>query len=333
MPSCREVAIEGVNVCRVTGLDRLVCRTLNCIELLNCELTHPALRPNFYDGALYFINKTDVFWLYKYYFNRKRECMKNLTTKVFLVLLVVINSCEVDVKMDSSKLSNNEITFITSDSLKIYGNLYITNKDKPVILLFHQAGSNGRGEYKDIIPILTQKGFNVVSIDQRSGGQLYGNYNRTILQFEVNPYSYCDAYADLEGALNFIIEEGFNGEKIIWGSSYSAALAILLASNRPHDISAVLAFSPASGGPMQNCSPNDVFDKLEVPLLLLRPRSEMEYESVQEQYELAKANKHSVFISENGVHGSSMLDDDRTGGDISETWKTVNLFIDKYIQE
>ncbi|OIQ37179.1 MAG: hypothetical protein BM563_09010 [Bacteroidetes bacterium MedPE-SWsnd-G1] len=259
-----------------------------------------------------------------------------------LILLFVICFCSIFYSCDSKNNSlkteteNNlkEISFITSDSIKIYGDLYEKDKSSPIILLFHQGGSNARAEYDSIIPKLISQGFNVLAIDQRMGGQYYGGYNRTVAQIKDhifgNPYSYCDAYNNLEGALNYVIESGFTGNKILWGSSYSASLAIKLGNNHQTDISGVLAFSPASGGSMKNCLPDPYFESLKIPLLILRPPNEMKSENSKTQFEKARRFGHQTYAAINGVHGSSMLVKERVGADTSKTWEVVNLFLAKF---
>jgi pimeloyl-ACP methyl ester carboxylesterase len=175
---------------------------------------------------------------------------------------------------------------------------------------------------------LFDRGYNVVAIDLRSGGQLYGNYNRTVANIPLNKFKYCDVYADSENALGYLNSLGFTGNKIVWASSYSAALVIKLAYNYPEQVSAVLAFSLASGGPMKDCSPNECFETLKTPLLLLRPKKEMEIESVKNKYDLAAQNGHQTYIAKNGVHGSSMLVKERVKLDVQKNWDVVLDFIE-----
>ncbi len=226
-----------------------------------------------------------------------------------------------------------EISFLTSDSIEIFGELYDRGKNKDFILLFHQGGSNARGEYATIIPRLTEEGFNVFAIDQRVGGQFYGSYNRTLANIPTNSfgdgYGYCDAYNNLESALDYIIDSGFSGGKIIWGSSYSASLSIKLASERPNDVLGVLAFSPASGNAMEGCSPEEFIENLNVPLLLLKPLSEMESERSKAQFELAAKYNHETYVAKNGVHGSSMLVESRVGKNVSMNWDVVLKFLNQ----
>lgn len=257
--------------------------------------------------------------------------MKYLFTLPTGLFLIVFMACRHNHDIAKAKVSDlsREVTFYTADSIAVTGDLYEVHKEAAVILLFHQAGSNAKGEYGSIIPRLTAAGYNVLAIDQRSGGQLYGSYNRTVAHFSKHTYSYCDAYADLERALDFVIEQGFSGNKILWGSSYSAALVIQLANRRQDDVAAVLAFSPASGGPMQECRSELYFETLKLPMLLLRPEKEMEIESVKQQFDLALRYKHKTYVAANGVHGSSMLVEARTESDVKAHWDAVLSFIEK----
>ena len=250
----------------------------------------------------------------------------------FITLSLILMSCNENTKEQKSTLkkeADTEITFYTKDSLKIYGDLYVVNKSLPIILLFHQGGANSRGEYQGIIPVLKEEGFNVLTIDQRRGGQRFGNYNRTVAEIPRNTYGYCDAYPDLEAALEFVKTSNFTGKKIVWGSSYSATLGIKLASENIDIIDGVLAFSPASGEPMEGCRPEEILKTLKTSLLLLRPSREAEIESVKAQLTLAKEFNHETYVAKNGVHGSSMLVEDRVGSSVDENWEVVKTFLNK----
>lgn len=246
------------------------------------------------------------------------------------IAIVTIYSCStISSKQELQDVKDAlEVSFYTTDSIQIYGDFYKVGKEAKTIILFHQARSNARGEYESIANRLYEKGYNVLAIDQRSGGQLYGSYNRTIANFEHNNYSYCDAYSDLSAAIDYVATLGFEGKKIIWGSSYSAALVIKLGAERPNDVRGVLAFSPASGDPMDGCSPETYFEQVKVPLLVLRPDREAEYESVKAQLKSVKSFGFSTYIAENGVHGSSMLVESRTNSNTDKTWEVVEDFIE-----
>ncbi len=253
---------------------------------------------------------------------------------LFIAIALLVSFKNKTKKEQSNKATiASEISFYTPDSIKIFGDLYELDKKAKTILLFHQGGSNARGEYAPIIPKLIESGYNVLAIDQRVGGQYYGSYNRTLAHIPTHSfgdgYGYCDAYNNIESALNFIMESGFIGKKILWGSSYSASLAIQLANNRQSDVNGVLAFSPASGAPLKDCQPDVFFETLKLPLLLLRPPNELENERAKMQFELANKYNHETFVPNYGIHGASMLVKERVGNEVEGTWNIVLAFLNK----
>lgn len=242
---------------------------------------------------------------------------------ILLMTTVTLMACA------TSVTNKNEINYLTEDGVEIIGDLFISAEKSPVILLFHQGGSNGRAEYESIIPRLLGMDCNVLSIDQRVGGQIYGKYNRTVANLSTNEFSYCDALPELLGALDFLNGTQLTGPRILWGSSYSAALVIQLASNSRLKIDRALAFSPSTNPTaMKGCHPNQYFAVVQIPLLVLRPQSEMSERSIV-QFEAATQHGHQVYIAENGTHGSSMLVQERVTGDISKNWEIVESFLTK----
>lgn len=78
---------------------------------------------------------------------------------------------------------------------------------------------------------------------------------------------------------------------------------------------------------MADCKADPFVASLTVPALALRPASEMQTESTQQQFELFEKNGIRTYIAEEGVHGSSMLVQDRVEGDVSPTWEVVLEFL------
>ncbi|HPG11932.1 MAG TPA: alpha/beta fold hydrolase [Chitinophagaceae bacterium] len=230
-------------------------------------------------------------------------------------------------KSSADKSLNTEVSFLTSDSIRIYGDYLAGEVDKPAILLCHQGGSNARGEYAWLADTLNSLGYTTLAIDLRSGGQLYGSWNRTIAENQARNPSYCDAYPDIEAAVKYLLEKTQDKKMILWGSSFSGALVIQYAARHPEHVKAVLGFSPASGEPMEGCQPEQDFDKIEMPLLVLRPEREMEIESVKNQIALAQKYNHQTFIAKPGAHGSSMLVEKRIKSDVGPTWNAVISFL------
>ncbi len=245
--------------------------------------------------------------------------MKFLTTFVLLTITSV------------GFAKGQEIQFETSDAVTVYGEVYRmtdTPKSAPVILLFHQGGGDTRGEYSPLVVRLIEQGYNLLAIDQRRGGDRFEGINRTLAGVGDAEYSYCDVYADLEGALRFASDYGFTGKTAVWGSSYSAALVFKLGAEHADEIDAILAFSAASGEPMDGCRPEPYSEQITQPVLALRPIREMEVPYVPGQMELFNEHGHQTYVADPGVHGSSMLNESRVGSSTEVTWTVVLNFLD-----
>ncbi len=220
----------------------------------------------------------------------------------------------------SEKQISAPIEVVTPDGVTVYGEPYFGDlgKDTPLVLLFHQAGANGRGEYASIAKWLNENGIRAIAWDQRSGGDRFGSANRAVASLpEGVETGYCEVYPDLQAAIDYVERHSLSDHVFAWGSSYSAALVFQLAAKNPDKLSGVLAFSPAAGGPLRACRARDWISEVTAETFVLRPASEMARESSQEQRDILSAAGADFFVAENGVHGSSMLVDDRTNHDMS----------------
>ena len=222
-----------------------------------------------------------------------------------------------------------EVQFNGSDGVTIFGDLYESSEGKSasVILLFHQGAGDARGEYTDIAARLVDNGYNVLAIDQRTGGDLFGGVNRMVEASGRDDYNFCDAYPDLEATLRYARTSGFSGPLAAWGSSYSAALVFQLAVKNKDEVTAILGFSPASGPPMEGCMPSQYVGDLTVPALALRPQKDFEIESVQAQMKEFELYGVRTYVADPGVHGSSMLNATRVGESTEATWQVVLDFL------
>ena len=129
----------------------------------------------------------------------------------------------------------DEVWTATSDNVVLFGDAYFGDLDEstPLVLLFHQGGSNARGEYPEIAAWLNENGFRAIAWDLRSGGDLFESTNRTVevLKPDVST-DYCDGYPDVEAALDYVQDHYLADTVIVWGSSYSGALVFQLAAER-----------------------------------------------------------------------------------------------------
>src|SRR5260221_7082000 len=119
------------------------------------------------------------------------------------------------------------ISFTARDRVQVFADYYpAQSAAQPLILLFHQAGSN-RGEYATIAPMLVALGFNALAIDQRSGGSAGGRVNET-LQHLGRSTGFGEALADLEAAVSLAETSRHRRQLVGLGRHQSAALVFLL---------------------------------------------------------------------------------------------------------
>ena len=227
-----------------------------------------------------------------------------------------------------------EIRFAISDSLMLHADVRRSSApaDAPLIILFHQGGGDARGEYSEIAPRLIAEGYHVIAVDARGGGNRFGGRNRALTP---EGFRYCDALAEVGAAVNLAREQDFTGPIALWGSSYSAALVLQVAARRPAEVSAVLAFSPASGEPMAGCEAQPFLPMLVragVATLVLRPRAELEAPARAAQFDSIRATGVQTYIADNGVHGSSMLTPSRVQGDTEPHWRVVLSFLEEALR-
>jgi pimeloyl-ACP methyl ester carboxylesterase len=222
-------------------------------------------------------------------------------------------------------------TLTTGDGVTIPALEYRSERTEgePFVLLFHQGGGSGPAEYAPIAPRIHDAGFNVLVIDQRRGGDRFGARNPVAERFDPATTSYCAVLPDLEAALGYAREIEPGQAAILWGSSYSAALVIQLGATRPDDVRGVLAFSPASGDPMDGCLPEPFAERLVDPLLVIRPVSEMQNERAADQLSRFSDLGHSTYVADPGAHGSSTLVPERAGGDTEDAWAVVMDFLER----
>lgn len=217
------------------------------------------------------------------------------------------------------------VTFKAKDGLLVTGNLFEIGVGKPVILLCHQAGYN-KYEYVDIAPKLNEMGYNVMAIDQRSGGSFAEKNNETFNLAKSQNLSteFVDAQQDMEAAVDFLNKK-FNKKVILWGSSYSSSLTLFIAEKNKK-VSAAISFSPGDYFGEAKTSLANVFPKLKIPFLVTSSKQEAEALSALLDGVKLKKNQ-SQFIPEGaGYHGSRALWEGQEGGE--EYWTVIVRFLE-----
>lgn len=225
--------------------------------------------------------------------------------------------------------ASEPVTLTASDGVKVYGDFYPAgSKSAPYILLFHQAGSN-HAEYAPIAPRLVKLGFNCLAIDQRSGGDMFGQKNETVEHIGHNG-DYLDALKDMEAALAWAKGQSPQSKILVWGSSYSASLVFLLAAKHPDEIAAVLAFSPGEYLKDKHAV-RDAASRVSVPIFVTSAKDPEEIAAAKSILAASPSMQRTQFVPEvAGVHGSSTLRDDRDSKGAAENWQAVEAFLNGF---
>ena len=231
----------------------------------------------------------------------------------FLLFFLILNTMVSE--------AQQTVTFPSSDGLMITADLYMQDKSLPIIILYHQANFS-RGEYKETAPKLMKLGYNCLAVDLRSGKEVNYIQNETATRArEKNlPVGYLDAEKDMISAIEYV--KKMSKEKvIIFGSSYSASLALKIAKNNP-SISVVIAFSP--GEYLQPVTLQPLLTKMDKPVFIASTTSE--YPFAKEMMSGVTGSFITWYTPSKGpgVHGSKALWQASPGSD--ECWMSLLMF-------
>ena len=219
-----------------------------------------------------------------------------------------------------------KITFPSLDSLPISANLYHKSNEVPIIVLCHQARFN-KYEYNGIAKKLMDKGFNCLAIDQRSGGGIVEEINETNLEAKKRnlPVDFLDAEKDIVAAVNFAAKK-YNKPVILWGSSYSSALALYLGCENKN-VKAIVAFSPGNYFDKELGKLAKKMEKCEKPFWLTSSKEEAP--ELKKMLSVLKLKKNQTqFVPDSaGFHGSRALWISSENNE--EYWKAINEFLEK----
>lgn len=222
-----------------------------------------------------------------------------------------------------SAVEPSAVEFEAADGTRIYGRYYEASSPRAIILLFHQAESS-KNEYATIAPRLVAEGYSALAIDQRSGGEMFGP-NETVRALG-HSAPYLEAKQDLEAALAFARNRSL--PIVLWGSSYSASLAIIVASEHPHDVRAIATFSPGEYFPENLSSVRAAAKKIAVPFYVTSAISADEVQAAKEILTASPAKIRIQYLPKSGgVHGSSTLIASRNTSGAADNWRAVLDFL------
>jgi alpha-beta hydrolase superfamily lysophospholipase len=221
------------------------------------------------------------------------------------------------------------VKFESGDGITITADLYMAHdKTAPFIVLFHQARWS-RGEYQEIAPRLNSLGFNCMAVDLRSGGEVNGVVNQTTQEAEkaMKQTQYIDSYPDIDAAVKYADQYFAEGKLIIWGSSYSSALAIRYAGDHLESIDGVLAFSPGEYFRNQGKTATYITEgATNITASVFITSAKGEKDGWWKIYEAIPSDRKHYFLPETaGNHGSRALWS--KFGDSLRYWNAVEKFL------
>ena len=256
--------------------------------------------------------------------------------KVGLLAAVALAACQPSSNHTAANASANAtatapegqgkpIWLHASDNLNVKGTYYQAKDPRAIILLFHQAGSS-KDEYATIAPKLVAAGYSALAIDQRAGGDMYGT-NETVEHMPKDwKHSMEDAEQDMDGAIRWARPLG--KPVILWGSSYSASLAIPLANSYPDLVKAVLSFSPgeyfADAHRVGRAAGN-----LSVPIFITSAATPDEEAKARAIAGRVPDHLATLYVPQAGVHGSSTLIEAKDPDGAKANWDATMAFLDK----
>jgi len=235
------------------------------------------------------------------------------------------------VEVDKTNSVINEVKTITiksKDGIPITADIYkVENSTKPTILLFHQA-TYSRGEYIEIAPKLNKMGYSCIAIDQRSGSKVNGVKNEThaAAKKENKKTKYVDAIDDLRATIEYALNE-FGSEKVIlWGSSYSSSLVLILGNEYAEQVAGILSFAPGEYFTYQDKKIEDFASSLELPVFITSAKNE--YKNWKAIFDkIPSASKTKFLPTGKGYHGSKALWEEKDGHE--EYWESVIEFLNE----
>lgn len=221
--------------------------------------------------------------------------------------------------------AQEKVTFQSSDGLTITADNYVSSTQNPYIILLHQAGYS-RGEYREIAPKLIKLGYNCLAVDLRSGKEVnfIENETATLAKEKNLPCSYLDALTDIHAAIDFV-KQRTTKPIVLWGSSYSASLSLMIAPEELK-VGALVVFSPGEYFNSDDFVKSKI-SKISIPILALSSKSENS--DLTKLLTVVKKPLVTIFKPSKGEgkHGSGALWVSNPNN--QEYWMAVTVFFSK----
>lgn len=224
--------------------------------------------------------------------------------------------------MTSPKSPFEARQFKSNDGLLISADFYPAAHAKDLILLCHRSHCN-RGEYRETAPKLNGLGYACLAIDQRSGMKIFGVTNETSLRARQKGLAtgYLDARPDIEAAIDHAYELNRRKPIILFGSSYSASLALWIAT-QTDKVKAVIVFSP--GEYLKKVTLAEEIRMLDKPTFVTGAKKEIA--EINRLFRFVNPKVVTLFKPKvEGFHGSKTLWESVEG--YETYWEALEMFL------
>ncbi len=217
-----------------------------------------------------------------------------------------------------------KITFKSKDDLLISADYYKVEKHKGLVLLCHRSHCN-RAEYRETAPKFNALGYSCLAIDQRSGMKVFGAENETKNRAKAQklPTGYLDARPDIEAGIEYAFQLNKKQPIILLGSSYSAALALLI-GDHGQKVKATMVFSPDEHLKQTNLAKE--IKSISIPVFASSAKREIKEVKKVLRFVDKKYVTHFQPKDE-GFHGSKILWESVKG--YEKQWAALQQFLEK----
>jgi len=215
-----------------------------------------------------------------------------------------------------------KIEFKSKDGLLITADYYEVSGHKGIILLCHRSHCN-RAEYRETAPKFNLLGYSCLAIDQRSGMKVFGENNETKNRAKELklPTGFLDAKPDVIAGIEYAYKLNNNKPIILLGSSYSAALSLLVAKDN-NLLASIILFSP--GEYLKGIALAEEIKGTTTPIFAASAKKEVE------ETKTILRHLNPDFVTqyrpiEDGFHGSKILWDSVPG--YQRLWSELEKFL------
>ncbi|MDP4010463.1 MAG: alpha/beta fold hydrolase [Candidatus Spechtbacteria bacterium] len=202
----------------------------------------------------------------------------------------------------------NKITLTTKDNIKIIGDFYPADSDNaPAVILLHMMPAT-KESWQELAPILVERGFQVLAIDERGHGESTENGTLNFREFSGEQQQ--AKMLDVLAAREFFVEKGVSVSNIfVGGASIGANLAIQYLAENP-ECRAVFGLSPGYNYYGIQTLPLMESTRAEQNIFLVASKDDPNvpdsYKAVEELQKAGQARK-TVKIFDTGGHGTNIF--------------------------